>query len=89
VLVDRDQTKPLETEDYRPEIARASSGRCPRGSIVVRDVLRGGVRAGVAAAQQPGHGRPESVAEAEAAFDLDRGYTDPVWQYALFLFERR
>ncbi|PVZ05421.1 L-histidine N(alpha)-methyltransferase [Actinomycetospora cinnamomea] len=35
-------------------------------------------------------GRPEFVAEADAAgFDLDREYIDPVWQYGLFLFERR
>lgn len=35
-------------------------------------------------------GRPEFVAEADAAgFDLDREWVDPVWQYGLFLFERR
>ena len=35
-------------------------------------------------------GRPEFVAEAAAAgFDLDREWIDAVWQYGLFLFERR
>jgi hypothetical protein len=32
VLIDRDQAKPLETEDHRPQIARASSIRAHLGS---------------------------------------------------------